>query len=82
MEPIEINWESAPTDVNGIGGVEAEIDWGGAIDGGVVEGGVDTSVDFEVVGDAEVLSAMDRGEVVAVGKEALTLLGRATVGLL
>jgi len=74
--PIEINWESAPTDVNGVdgSGVEAEIDWGGVVEGGVVEGGVDASVDFEVVGDADVLTAMDRGEVVAVGKEALTLL--------
>lgn len=59
-ETIEINWES-PEDVEG--GVE--IDWGG-VDEGI------GNVDFEVVGDSNVVTS--EGEVVAVGKEALTLL--------
>ena len=60
-ETIEINWES-PEDVEG--GVE--IDWGG-VDEGI------GNVDFEVVEDSNVVTS--EGEVVAVGKEALTLLG-------
>jgi len=62
-ETIEINWESEEVD----GGVE--IDWVG-IDEGI--GNVDSTVDFEVVEDSNVMTT--EGEVVAVGKEALTLL--------
>merc|ERR1711970_236245 len=62
-ETIEINWESEEVD----GGVE--IDWVG-IDEGI--GNVDSTVDFEVVEDSNVVTT--EGEVVAVGKEALTLL--------
>jgi len=62
-ETIEINWES-PED--GKGGVE--IDWGG-VDEGI------GNVDFEVVEDSTVTTSLVEGEVVAVGKEALTLLG-------
>ena len=63
-ETIEINWESEEVD----GGVE--IDWVG-IDEDI--GNVDSTVDFEVVEDSNVMTT--EGEVVAVGKEALTLLG-------
>jgi len=64
VEAIEINWESADRDSDGAVEAGAEIDWGG----------VDAAVDFEVVGDSNVMTDLDAGEVVALGKEALTLL--------
>ena len=73
-ETIEINWESAAdVGVEGAPG-EAEIDWGAV---GVIEGGIDAAVDFEVVGDSKLMTSVDDGEIVAVGKDALSLLGKA-----
>jgi len=70
-ETIEINWESPADGDVGADGDAADIDWGG-IDVGIE--GVDATVDFEVVGDSNVMTSLDEGEVVAIGKEALTLL--------
>lgn len=70
METIEINWEAPVDGEAGMEG-EGEIDWGIVDDVGI--GGID-STDFEVVGDSNVMASVDEGEVIAVGKEALTLL--------
>lgn len=64
-ETIEINWEGGDDADGGV-----EIDWGG-VDESLGNAGV---VDFEVVGDSDVMTSVQEGEVVAVGKEALTLL--------
>jgi len=67
-ETIEINWE-APEDGAANGDCEGavEIDWGGMDD--TIE-----SVEFEVVEDSNITTNINEGEVVAVGKDALTLL--------
>ena len=69
-ETIEINWE-APEEgaANGDGEGAVEIDWGGMDD--AIE-----SVEFEVVEDSNITTNINEGEVVAVGKDALTLLGK------
>ena len=66
VEVVDIAWESPAVDE---AGVDGSIDWD-CLDG------VDATVDFEVVEDSNILMTGEDGQDVAVGKDALTLLGR------